>query len=346
MALYVGAVIGAGFASGQEIMQFFGHFGYWGLWGIITATALFAYLGAVVQVTAVNLRSSNYREVLDYFLGSRLAKAMDIFSMLMLLGCLGVMLAGSGAIFEEQMGWPSAAGVVFLALLIIVILWFGLTGVVAANVVLVPLKLLVVCGVAILSLMMVPDVLPTAEMAAENHITGNWIWAATLYVSYNIILSLAVLSSLGRHISRKEAVIGGFAGGLAIGLAATAVTTAIITYYSVVINYQVPLLYLAGVVHPAIRFIVSLVIWLAMVTTAIANAHGFASRLAKSDERRYRLVGAAACLGMTPVCLFDFSSVVQSVYPLFGLLGLILMGALILKPVIGIWRRKAKKVEL
>ncbi|SPU53046.1 Uncharacterized membrane protein [Bordetella trematum] len=29
---FVGVVVGAGFASGQETLQFFSSFGYWGCW--------------------------------------------------------------------------------------------------------------------------------------------------------------------------------------------------------------------------------------------------------------------------------------------------------------------------
>ena len=34
---FIGVVVGAGFASGQEAMQFFVAFGKWGLWGIALA---------------------------------------------------------------------------------------------------------------------------------------------------------------------------------------------------------------------------------------------------------------------------------------------------------------------
>lgn len=46
--LYVGTVIGAGFASGQEILQFFIDYGYKGILGNVLAGILFIYLGFVV----------------------------------------------------------------------------------------------------------------------------------------------------------------------------------------------------------------------------------------------------------------------------------------------------------
>lgn len=43
----VGTLIGSGFASGQEVMQFFTSYGIPGIAGSLVTTALFAVLGAV-----------------------------------------------------------------------------------------------------------------------------------------------------------------------------------------------------------------------------------------------------------------------------------------------------------
>lgn len=42
---FVGLIVGAGFASGQEVMQYFTSFGIWGTVGGLLATLLFIFLG-------------------------------------------------------------------------------------------------------------------------------------------------------------------------------------------------------------------------------------------------------------------------------------------------------------
>ena len=42
---FIGVIVGAGFASGQEILQFFTSFGWWGILGTAIATAFFSFLG-------------------------------------------------------------------------------------------------------------------------------------------------------------------------------------------------------------------------------------------------------------------------------------------------------------
>ena len=47
-ATFIGAVVGAGFASGQELSQFFLGYGPAGRYGVICSGLLFALWGAVV----------------------------------------------------------------------------------------------------------------------------------------------------------------------------------------------------------------------------------------------------------------------------------------------------------
>ena len=42
---FIGIIVGAGFASGQEILQYFTSFGMMGTVAAVIATAFFAYLG-------------------------------------------------------------------------------------------------------------------------------------------------------------------------------------------------------------------------------------------------------------------------------------------------------------
>ncbi len=53
---YIGAVIGSGFASGQEPLQFFASYGYWGILGAILVIVLFAWYGYLFMAAGYKLR--------------------------------------------------------------------------------------------------------------------------------------------------------------------------------------------------------------------------------------------------------------------------------------------------
>ncbi|MDI6710834.1 MAG: hypothetical protein QME76_09190 [Bacillota bacterium] len=340
-ALFIGAVIGAGFASGQEILQFFGVYGTRGIAGALWSAVAFAYLGAVIQLSAVRLRATSYRDVLAYFLGPRLGRLMDTLSTFMLGGGLVVMLAGSGAVLHQQFALPPAAGILLLAALTTAVLYWGLSGVVAVNAVLVPLKILLILLVAFLAGGTAPPAPGGPPPGADGG--PEWAWSAVLYVSYNLVVPLAVLSSLGRYLRPGEAVAGAAGAGLALGGTAALVTWAIVQNLPAAASYQVPMLYLAGMVSPVLQSLVSAVVWVAVFTTAIANAHGLASRLARRGSGGYRRLAFIVTFGLAPAAFFPFADLVGLLYPLFGYLGLALILAIAVNPLAGFWRRPPKK---
>ncbi len=344
-ALFVGAVIGAGFASGQEILQFFGVHGRWGLYGALLTVAAFVYLGVTVQVRAVRLRAQNYREVFDYFLGRRWSAVMDAACVCMLAGGLAVMMAGSGAVLHEQFGLPTWGGVMLLAALVILVLLHGLTGVVAVNVVLVPLKIILVAGLSAAAVLLY-DGPPPPALARPDGISASWLGSALLYVSYNMIVPVAVLSSLGRHLTIREAAAGAVLGGVILGCATTLVAYAILTYFPLVSGYQVPLLQVAGMVHPYSRMLISVVVWIAVFTTAVANAHGLVSRFAPQGTLRYKRAGICCTLLLLPLAFFKFSHLIGFIYSLFGYAGLVLLAAVAFHSAAGFWQRLKNRCQI
>ncbi|MCL5057531.1 MAG: hypothetical protein M1130_05960 [Actinobacteria bacterium] len=379
--LYIGAVIGAGFASGQEILQFFIVFEKKGLWGVVLAAALFSFLGGLVMLLAVSVRSGNYNDVYRLVMGRIPGRIMDILSLVMLPGGLVVMLAGGSAVFSEHLGLPGWLGILLIVVVTIAVLSRGLKGVVSANAVLVPLKVAVIVLICLFSLIYSGDRtgggIPCGLSSGSKI---NWLWSAVLYVSYNMVVPVAVLSSLGGKVTVREGVLGGVAGGMALGFVTGMVFLAGLGFYPEIAGYQVPLLYIAGQLggvaggmalgfvtgmvflaglgfYPEIagyqvpllyiasqlgavvKLVLGPLIWLAILTTAIADAHGFASRFAYTHTRRYKIIGSALVLLAIPLSTLKFSFLVAMLYPLFGYVGLLLLTALLLALPVKILRR-------
>jgi uncharacterized membrane protein YkvI len=336
---YIGAVIGAGFASGQEIMQFFILHGTSGLKGVILATALFTYLGGYIMFLCTSLKSTSYKDIFNLLLGPRAGKVMDILNLCMLLGGLSVMLSGSAAVFGEEFGLPARAGVLVVASLTALVVLGGLESVLTANVFMVPLKFLAVSVISLAALFLSGGVENQQPVGtAAPGVAGHWAVAGFLYVSYNMVVPVAVLSTLGRVVPRKIGIAGGILGGLLLGMAVFLVTLAGLRHFPEASAYQIPLLYLAGSLGQGFRLALGFLIWLAILTTAIAQAHGFASRLAKGALKPYRIFGIGACLLALPLSGFSFFVLVRFLYPLFGCAGLVLLTALLMAPFVKNYR--------
>ncbi len=333
-AMYIGAVIGAGFASGQEIMQFFTVYGNKGLWGVGAATMLLAYLGGAVLFLSVKYGTGNYLLLINKLTSPWVAKIFDLLSMAMLLAGLSVMLSGSGAVFSEYLGIAAWPGVLFLLLIVGIVLAGGMAGVIKFNFVLVPLK---IAAIVIISLLVLAFCAtggtPAEETSVRSSIsTGNWYISGVLYVSYNMILVLAVLSTLGSRVTARRAVAGGVAGGAGLGIAAGLLVLAQLKLYPAIAAYKVPVLYMAGEIGDLFRIPVAVLIWLAILTTAVANAHGLAARFAPPGTVKYKLAGTGCALLALPLARLDFDRLVGTIYPLFGYAGLLMVLILLVNP--------------
>lgn len=56
---YIAYLIGSGFATGQEVMQFFASFGIYGIFAAIVSALLFCFLGSTLMIKAMIYNLNN-----------------------------------------------------------------------------------------------------------------------------------------------------------------------------------------------------------------------------------------------------------------------------------------------
>ncbi|MDD3888715.1 MAG: hypothetical protein PHR65_02205 [Syntrophomonadaceae bacterium] len=329
---YLGAVIGAGFASGQEIVQFFVEYGSCGLRGTILATLLFATSGGMLLYIAHRKKASNYQDILTHILGTRAGKIVDLLLALFLFLGISTMLSASGAVFYEHLYLPKTLGIFLAYALVIILLVTGKKGLIVSFNLLVPIKLLLlllITGYA--ALFIDGNGIATYTTFLSPAETNYWFIASLLYVAYNFSLAMVVLAEYQTVTNAPNGIAGAAWGGVILGGLLVLTYLALSKFLPIVTHYEVPMLYVAGMISPQAKIIYTLVLWVGILTTAIANAYGFSQRFASFTGMSY---SACLLICMTlalPVAMQSFSVLVGTVYPLFGFLGIIILGALIYK---------------
>ncbi|MDN5293492.1 MAG: hypothetical protein PWQ91_654 [Eubacteriales bacterium] len=330
---YIGAVVGAAFASGQEILQFFVLFGPQGKAGIALATFLFCFFGVAILECGRRYQIASYRDLLTPFLGQRLIVIVDVIMALALLAGLGIMLAAGGALLKQQFDWPATAGSALLAVVVILVLLRGREGFLQANALLVPIKIISVILLFFLLLGKYPFFSSAGGTKGVPLVAGHWALSAFLYVSYNMVLTAAVLGTLyDRQV--KVNVLGGMLGGVGLGLLAACIGSLLYHFYPQAASCQIPMVKLAGLAGPLVQKGYALVVMVAIFTAALANAYGFACRIAQKFCVSWRVAGIAAVVAVLPMLSFSFAKLVVTVYPFFGYIGLfyvILLPAAVLR---------------
>lgn len=329
---YLGAVIGAGFASGQEIVQFFVNYGSFGLKGSILAAVLFAVCGGLLLYTAHTRQVANYQSILAYLLGNQAGQYIDFLLAIFLFLGISTMLSASGAVFYEHLYLPKSLGIFLAYISVVIMLLTGKKGLILSYNILVPLKLSLLLGITIYVAFFMADIqVPSYALQLCPAEQRYWPISSLLYVAYNFSLAMVVLSEYQSLSSVRSGIAGAIWGGAVLGSLVILTFLTLRKFLPEVMHYEVPMLYVAGQISLTAKHIYTIVLWLGILTTAIANAYGFAQRFASFTGISY---GPCLLLCMTlalPVSMQSFSGLVSKVYPLFGILGIIIMAALFWK---------------
>lgn len=338
-ATYIGTVVGAGFASGQEVLQFFGYFGLWGIVGLILATALFIFFGYAVLRSGHDLSATSHLEVMHKAGGHLIGRAVDIITTFFLFGATAVMAAGAGAVFSQEFHLPAFLGSSFMMLLALITVLAGITKVISSISLVAPILVATVLGISILTISQnLPFLLANLSWSLVPRApVPFWPLATLLYVSYNLILSIAVLAPLGARSRREELLPGAFLGGLGLGGGATAIALALLAKVPGATTVEVPMLYIAGSFNPVLRIFYSAVLLAEIYTTAVSSLYGFSARMARQGGGGFRRVAVGAGLVALISSQFGFSRLVGTLFPLVGYAGLLLLGAMFYSVLRQIW---------
>ncbi|HWJ02910.1 MAG TPA: hypothetical protein VNU93_04470 [Verrucomicrobiae bacterium] len=324
-ATYIGAVMGAGFASGQEILQFFVSYGSLGIAGIVLAGTLFAVLGWGSLTVIKRYRISTYQELFVMLLGPRLGRICEIIITLFLFAGLVIMLAGSGAIFHEYLNLSPTLGVILTALAVLVALSSKGEGVLWINTVLIPVKLLICLSVCLIVIGLSNNGFADSQSLIVPH--RPWYFSAVLYVSFNLTFAQVVLASLGAEMRGNTA--GGILGGIGLGVFALVIGLALLVHLPEASTYQVPMVYIAFRLGPSMGLFYLMVLWFAMITAAVGNAFSFCKRIESIYHVSYGAVCVFTLIAAIPLAHLRFSALISVVYPLFGYIGLFTLAPLL-----------------
>jgi len=331
---YLGAVIGAGFASGQEIVQFFVAYGSYGLKGTILATILFAVCGGLLLYTAHTRRVTNYQDILAYLLGEKAGRIIDFLLAIFLFLGISTMLSASGAVFYEHLYLPKILGVLLAYLLVVLFIITGKKGLMLSFNILVPVKLLLLTVIVGYAAFVVEG--NQVEVYAAYICPANlkyWHVSSMLYVAYNFALAMVVLTEYQSITSRRNGIIGAVWGGIVLGFLVLLNYLALCKFLPVVLEYEVPMLYITGRISAEAKYVYTMVLWVGILTTAIANAYGFSQRLARFTGLSYSFC-LLLCMTMAlPISMQSFSSLVSKIYPIFGILGILILITLIYRAI-------------
>ncbi len=329
-AVFIGAVVGAGFASGQELSQFFLGYGPAGRYAVIGSGLLFALWGAGLCEYSAHRQLTSYVDYLHFLVGGVGAFCVDAAITLYLFCSVFIMLSGGNALFSEHLGLPAGYGSLLTGAVALVVLWGGLDSLVSFTVFLVPLKFLVCLAVFFLARSL-GSLAPQAGTSLVMPIFPHWIGATLFYTGFNMLEAMVVLVPLSQRAPARERLAGNVLGGLGLGVFALLIFQILLPFRGQVAGWEVPMLVVAGLAHPGLQWLYFAVLWAAILSTAVVSCYGVAIRL--RGRLAYRPAVIAILILSLILSRFQFSFLVRLIYPVFGGVGVLLLAVQVVRAV-------------
>lgn len=356
---YVAYVIGSGFATGQEIVQFFTVYGIKGIAGMAACTFLFSAMGAALLAdgyrygngempkvqkrtcgSSRNTRISRSGGVYEYYCGTALGRVFELMMPVILFCTVVIMIAGAGAAVQEYYELDYKIGCTAMAIILFVSYMLGFHKIVNAIGFLAPVIIIFMITVGVITIadsgiFGISELLtyfkncPTGSAEAGMQ-SGKWIFSALLYASYNTVSAVAFFRALGSSAaSAGSARAGGILGGVMLMTAALMMNLAIMTKAETAVGLAIPTLYLARLISPVFGAAFSAVLLIEIFSTAAPMMWTVCSRFAEDGTPKAFAVGAVFIVPAYLLSGVSFEKLIGCVYPCTGILGFVFMFCLL-----------------
>lgn len=318
----IGVIIGAGFASGKEIYSFFFAYGKWGIAGIIISICLIGYIIYKTLKIIKKYNIENYDEFLNIIIGKLKTKNLNgkiilkfIINIFLLISFF-VMCAGMSAYFKQEFGINEFITGIFTAIICFIFLNKDMKGILILNSILIPLIIIILCVLGIKAF----DTKFEFQSQTNNF---SWIIKAILYASYNSITLVSILIPMKKYIKNKIDILKiAFLCMLIIGLLSSVIYILLFNIDGDISKIELPTVYVTGKFGNVYKCLYGIIILGAIATTAISSGYAFLNNISKTKEK-YKLYNKIICIIAIFVSQIGFSNLVNNLYPVFGILGLI-----------------------
>ena len=311
--IIIGTVIGAGFASGQEINSFFAQYGRNGFYGLCLSNILTSIIIYKILKKADKENINNYKGLIEKSNKTKVIKNLlnNVVNIFLLMSFY-IMISGFVTYFYQEFNIPKIITGIIVLVLCYITFSQRIEGISKVNNIIVPILILIIVIFGIKSKFWEGNIINTLE--TNNKII--WFVKSIEYASYNSILLIPILISIKKYTQEKEKLIS-----ITVSIILMILSTIlyfILLNFKQAMNTEIPLVTIAGQYGCMYRYAYGIVIIFAIYSTMISAGFGFIENCAIKDNKIIKYI----CISAIPICYLSFSNLVNITYPVFGLIGL------------------------
>ena len=331
---YISVCIGSGFATGQELLQFFSSQGLISLVAGFICMMIMCYCGyKLLYIGKTNtLRSSN--DIFTYLFGTNIGNIFKIIIPVFSLCSFIVMVSGAGSAINQYYGINKTLGGTTLALVSLFSVMLGMNKVLDILGNIGPVIIIVAIVISVITIGNNYNNLGNINETISNlHIikaVDSWWISAIVYSGLNIIFVAPFLAGAGKTVKNiKNCKRAGILGGFLFIVAAMFINVALLSDINNLHIQEIPTLYMAKNISKLVGSIFSIILILGIYTTATPLLWNVCNSCYNEKTKGFNIMAILCTVlgifgGMLP-----FAYLVNFMYPISGTLGvLIIIGLL------------------
>ena len=334
---YAAAIIGAGFASGQEIVSFFVKYGRYSIIGILISCVIFFLFSCAVLCICAENRIYNYSNFLHFvFRNKRICKAIELMTLAFAVVSVCVMTACAARMGNVVTGVAPILGSVVFTVICGIILFLGNKKIMKINS---GLGAVIIFGI-IFSCLYILRFREHQSAVLETSMVVSGI----AYAGYNLLTAGTVLAGMGRNIKdRGEAVLSSAVSGLILFVMMTLIWGVLSIYYNKINLGEIPMLTMTLRQNKTLGIFYSAMLFFAVFSTGVSNGFGVIDIMHRKTGRRFTIF----ILLLLSFCMSGagFSNLINVAYRLCGYVGMIIVFGVIFYSFKMIKKSKMKKSE-
>lgn len=318
----VGTLIGAGFASGKEVYLFFVRYEISGIVGIVVSCSILSFLVKKVFFISEKYELDSYKELTNIILGNKenIGKIMNIIVNMFLLMTFYIMIAGFSTYFEQEYNIPIVISTIIISTLCYTCLINNIEGLVKWSNLLVPIIILIIIIIGIKSAAV--DENEFINIYFENNSFFKSIISAVLYASYNSIILIPAIIPLKKYIKYEKVNLTSLIVNLVLIILSLIIYVILYKSSAEIFNCDLPVSYIVRKFGKVYEYIYGIVIVTSIFTSVISAGYGFLENVSKT-KKSYTHILIIMCITSLIFANIGFSKLVNILYPIFGLLGII-----------------------
>ncbi len=329
---YVGIVVGAGFSTGQEVMQFFTPYGLWSYIGVLISGLILGFIGRQVAKIGTAFEATNHESTLQYLFGQKFSKIFDYILVFFLFGIAVTMIAGSGATFEESFGIPTWLGALIMTVVIYLTLLLDFNKIVRALGVVTPFLIVMVVLIAIYYLFAGSIPISKVNSTVDHPSLFLGIIRGLMYGGLAFAVGFSTVVAIGGDASKRQVSgAGALFGGVVYTVLLALINFALQSEYSQIKNEQIPTLKLANEIHPWLGLVLTVIMLAVMYNTILGLTYSFAARFTEPYSKKYHIFIVIMMIAAFILSFVGFADLINFLYNIMGVVGLFIVVAVLIK---------------